>query len=185
MNIRNDIADSRSWKNRILDQARREATLDLWNITLEMNVLFEKNWTALVNERILQYQNHLLDILLNDSVELNNVTSFPGNYPSNDTTYDSEGKESVRTKLYSFEKQVLQEVRQHGYDGDDDASEAGTVQWSVAGGLLYSLTVITTIGKSFTRVPNFRIVQFPELVRDPSVIFLMLRSIVRQLGYTL
>ena len=150
MNIRHDIADSRSWKSRILEQARREATLDLWNITLEMNVLFEKNWTALVNERILAYQNHLLDILLNDSMELNNVTAYHQgeDYLGANGTVDYGARDSLRTKLYGFEKAVLQEVRQHGYDGDDDVSEAGTVQWSVAGGLLYSLTVITTIGKS-------------------------------------
>lgn len=126
-----------------LDRLRRDATQDLWNITLEMNVLFEKNWTALVNERILQYQNHLLDILLNDTLHPN-VSSISSDDvpPVNDTLLT---KTVVRRRLYEYQKDILREVREFGYDGND--TDGGPLQWGMAGGLLYSLTVITTIGE--------------------------------------
>ncbi|OQV25261.1 hypothetical protein BV898_00945 [Hypsibius exemplaris] len=153
-NILLDIAHSKIVKRRQLEQARRDAAQDLWNITLEMNVLFEKNWTALVNERILQYQNQLLDVLLNDTLAAAATVANRSGSSKNHTAVGGPGdlfngtdaQDSLRGVLMRYEHKLLQQVRQHGYDGDADTSEQGTVQWSVAGGLLYSLTVITTIG---------------------------------------
>ena len=46
-----------------------------------------------------------------------------------------------------FETEVVKATKLEGYDGKevDDAER----QWSVSGALLYSITVITTIGFSF------------------------------------
>ncbi|XP_055327893.1 uncharacterized protein LOC129581058 isoform X2 [Paramacrobiotus metropolitanus] len=124
-----------------------------------MNVLFEKNWTTLVNERIIQYQKELLAMLLNDTLPLKNASSSASMPNSNNNLvitpnytsiqhgdYAASGarvKDSLRSKLYAYEAEIFKEVRQHGYDGD--ATDA-SMQWSIPGGLLYSLTVITTIG---------------------------------------
>lgn len=45
-----------------------------------------------------------------------------------------------------FEKNVIRKVKSEGYDGGDSEDEA-SVQWNFSGALLYSVTVITTIGK--------------------------------------
>ena len=50
--------------------------------------------------------------------------------------------------LNDFENQVIKKIQFEGYSGGDDKQ---TVQWSFSGALLYSVTVITTIGKSFLK----------------------------------
>jgi len=40
---------------------------------------------------------------------------------------------------------VVKEVKEKGWDGKD----GDKLQWSFAGALLYAVTVVTTIGKSF------------------------------------
>ena len=47
--------------------------------------------------------------------------------------------------LKRFEKNVIHKAKTEGYDGGDDND--GNAQWSFSGALLYSVTVITTIGE--------------------------------------
>ncbi len=54
----------------------------------------------------------------------------------------------VREVLTEFQKQVVLAVKEKGWDGEDDTSQSA-LQWSFAGALLYAVTVITTIGKSY------------------------------------
>ena len=45
--------------------------------------------------------------------------------------------------LKRFEQEVIRKAKNDGYDGQDDKNKA---QWNFSGALLYSVTVITTIG---------------------------------------
>ena len=46
--------------------------------------------------------------------------------------------------LRKFEKEVIDKTKNEGYDGNENTNHK---QWSFPGALLYSVTVITTIGK--------------------------------------
>ena len=45
--------------------------------------------------------------------------------------------------LDKFEKLVIKKTKSEGYNGGEDKDN---IQWTFSGALLYSLTVITTIG---------------------------------------
>jgi hypothetical protein len=53
--------------------------------------------------------------------------------------------QEVTTRLRSFEKSLIIALKEKGWDGKESEE---TVTWSFAGGLFYSITVITTIGTS-------------------------------------
>ena len=57
--------------------------------------------------------------------------------------------------LKNFEQDVIRKAKTEGYDGkegDDD----GQAQWDFSGALLYSVTVITTIGITTSIIPNIQ-----------------------------
>ncbi|XP_064618783.1 potassium channel subfamily K member 18-like [Lineus longissimus] len=68
----------------------------LWNLTIELNILYRPNWTL--------------------------------------------GASAI---LHEFQHEVYKATKEKGWDGKDASQE---IQWSFAGALLYSVTVITTIG---------------------------------------
>ena len=51
--------------------------------------------------------------------------------------------EQVTTRLKKFEMNVIKALKEKGWDGKESEE---TVTWTFAGGLFYSITVITTIG---------------------------------------
>ncbi|KAG8320287.1 potassium channel subfamily K member 15-like [Homalodisca vitripennis] len=73
---------------------RDECLRELWTITERLNVLYERNWT------------HLVD-----------------------------------AQLRKFEKSVVEATKKNGYDMRDS-----DLHWSFSGAVLYSVTVVTTIG---------------------------------------
>lgn len=75
---------------------RQRHVVRLWNLTEELNVLHEENWSRIADEVLLDFQ-----------------------------------------------KEVFVAIKKQGWDGKDGTAE---LQWSFAGALLYSVTVITTIG---------------------------------------
>lgn len=46
--------------------------------------------------------------------------------------------------LHLFENQILEKMKIHGWDGDEDTTK---LRWTTTGALFYSIIVITTIGK--------------------------------------
>lgn len=77
---------------------RRRYVKMLWNVTENLNVLYERNW----------------------SVEADAI-------------------------LENYTRHVFQATKKKGWDGTDREME---LQWSFSGALLYSITVVTTIGKT-------------------------------------
>ena len=59
----------------------------------------------------------------------------------------------VESRLRKFEKRIIFALKNEGWDGKESND---TVTWTFAGGLFYSITVITTIGtiKQNTKTPK-------------------------------
>ncbi|GAB1597517.1 TWiK family of potassium channels protein 18-like [Argonauta hians] len=75
---------------------RQRHVIRLWNLTEELNILHEENWSRIADEVLLDFQ-----------------------------------------------QEVFVAIKKQGWDGNEGRTE---LQWSFAGALLYSVTVITTIG---------------------------------------
>ena len=56
----------------------------------------------------------------------------------------------ANTVLRKFELDVIRKAKTEGYDGQEGADSV--LQWNFSGALLYSVTVITTIGKIKVRM---------------------------------
>lgn len=61
-------------------------------------------------------------------------------------------KARVRAELANYQKEIVSAIK-NGYEGADTTGESK--QWSFAGAFLYSLTVITTIGKFIFYIFHF------------------------------
>lgn len=90
------------------DDIRARTVENIWDITVNLNILYRDNWTRLAAQEITRFQDELLKSLSEDYLE----------YPV------------VERKVSSG--QVLSE----------------NYEWNFARSFLYSLTVLTTIGKS-------------------------------------
>ena len=55
----------------------------------------------------------------------------------------------VTNELRKFEKSLIIALKEKGWDGNESED---TVTWTFAGGLFYSITVITTIGEVFVKI---------------------------------
>lgn len=62
-------------------------------------------------------------------------------------TVDVEGlNKTLKSVFMGFQVEVKDAVKNMGWDGNDDTDESA-LQWSLAGAILYAVTVITTIGR--------------------------------------
>ena len=62
--------------------------------------------------------------------------------------YQENWTQQAQEQLRRFETRVVEATKVEGYDGKDPQDQDR--QWSFSGALLYSVTVITTIGESRT-----------------------------------
>ena len=66
--------------------------------------------------------------------------------------------------LRRFEQNVIRKAKTEGYDGGDSEDDS-SVQWNFSGALLYSVTVITTIGESNSK--GYRLVYLLMCLKRP------------------
>jgi hypothetical protein len=90
-------ADNEMSQKSTMLKTRQHHVDRLWNLTIELNILYKPNWTL--------------------------------------------GASKI---LHEFQHEVYKATKEKGWDGKDASQE---IQWSFAGALLYSVTVITTIGE--------------------------------------
>ena len=128
---------------RAAKEIRHHTVERLWKITEELNILYKDNWTALANREIVKFQKELLAAEL---LQLNNenVKSKHGGGSSSkgsatggeEVGEDIEGGGGWSTGTTPRRRVVV--VNPAG-------SEADT--WSFSDSFLYSLSLITTVGK--------------------------------------
>ncbi len=88
-------------------------------------------------------------INLQTFLEINLETIFPEKF--NVLWYDFWQSEA-RQILKEFEEMIIIQAKTKGYDGKE--VNATDTQWNFPGSLLYSVTVITTIGRALLTVVN-------------------------------
>ncbi|XP_054090288.1 AF4/FMR2 family member lilli [Zeugodacus cucurbitae] len=101
-------------------KSREECLRELWIITEKLNVLYERNWSTLVHEQLRRFE----DSIVAATRHTNNSSYSIGMFGGSSTA-----------------------LRRYGstFDASTDAMLAPT-HWSFGEALLYSVTVITTIG---------------------------------------
>lgn len=111
--------------------AREQTVESIWEITEHLNILYRENWTRLAEQEITRFQDRLVKKITEDMLENSQNT---GTYTVNNANNPANAGPSTERKPPDYE-------------------------WNFAKAFLYSLTVLTTIGKS-------RINMFPSDVYD-------------------
>ncbi len=109
-----------------VSKARAETVERLWMVTERMNILYPENWTRRAAEEMLWFQDQLVKAFAREFRELRSQAS----------------------------KQLDGSVASHGGDGMASTT-AGPVaafskKWTFSRGLLYAVSLLTTVGKSST-----------------------------------
>lgn len=118
-------------------QLRNMTVSKLWNITDQFNVLYKENWTALVSKEIVQFQQQIIEAVKEGSLDPGGVDSLVMNShgPPQQTSLTSSSASSTSRSSSSSSPSSPQ------------AQIHSQSQWSFAGSFLYSLSLITTMGK--------------------------------------
>ncbi len=119
-----------------VDKARTETVTKLWQVTERMNILYPENWTRVAAEEILWFQDQLTKALM---VEF---------------SAKSRTQASMQQQQYFYD-------HAHKRDGPYHAPLG---EWTFGRGLLYSVSLLTTVGKSKMFLTDYAVTR---LGRDP------------------
>lgn len=98
------------WFSKLGEESRNKAVQNIWNITVNLNILYRQNWTILAAEELNNFQERLLEKLWQEKMYLESL-SF--------------NQEAQRT------------------------TETPPTHWKLGKAFLYSMSILSTIGKSF------------------------------------
>ena len=119
---------------RIAKAIRQETVEKLWEITEKLNILYKDNWTALAEREMIKFQT----LLLEQKTE-------------QDSSNDFESESNLIGKMSELGggSEKNKGSTGSGSEMDSNAEHNGkkAEEWSFASSFLYSLTLITTVGK--------------------------------------
>ena len=102
-----------------VDKLREDTVSRLWHVTEKMNILYPENWTRMAAEELLSFQMNLTQALTKQFMEQKRH-SVPDDGPGDDP-YVIEPKAELQS--------------------------AASLEWTFPMGLLYSVSLLTTVGK--------------------------------------
>lgn len=108
------------------DAVRAKTVENIWNITVNLNILYRDNWTRLAAQEISRFQDELVRALVHEEAALQLIAASVG---------------GVGGAVGPSEHRELASTNQHSTIGSN-----GDFEWTFARSFLYSLTVLTTIG---------------------------------------
>ena len=112
-----------------VEKARSETVAKLWQVTEQMNILYPDNWTRIASEQILWFQDQLTKSL---------VVEFTTKTTQNTRTQASQ-------QFYYNHAQRTRDGPFSGHQGE----------WTFGRGFLYSISLLTTVGKCYLFVVIF------------------------------
>lgn len=113
------------------DAVRAKTVENIWNITVNLNILYRDNWTRLAAQEISRFQDELVRALVHEEAALQLIAASIGVGP-----VGAVGTEHRELASSSHPGSVVGIVGQNGNE----------FEWTFARSFLYSLTVLTTIG---------------------------------------
>lgn len=144
------------------EESRARTVESIWEITVNLNILYRDNWTRLASQELNRFQEDLIR-RLTQQMEI----------------------ESAAVSYHHRRRQQHRDGDDGGDDGDDDDDDGlgvpppppppppdGQFEWNMATSFLYCLSILTTIGKSnptvhcirtkvlFSRKQNVRICHY-------------------------
>lgn len=134
---------------RVAKAIRQQTVEKLWEITEKLNILYKDNWTALADREMVKFQTQLFaqkkDSHLEDEEQQQQVLQTGSSAAS-------------FTKVLSDDKITFQDGSSRRRNSDSNLvqqqqSREGEIkarnhqEWSFSQSFLYSLTLITTVGK--------------------------------------
>ena len=122
-----------------VEKARSETVAKLWRVTEQMNILYPDNWTRIASEEILWFQDQLTKALM---LEL--------------TMAKKNQKHQQKHKTQSR----TQASQQYFYDHMQRPTSQGPFikqpgEWTFGRGFLYSVSLLTTVGKCNIKILFF------------------------------
>lgn len=109
-----------------IDQSRTRTVETIWEITVNLNILYRENWTRLASQELNRFQEDLIR-RLTQQMEI----------------------ESAAVSYHTGSSGVID----HGGGGSgDDSSVDGPFEWNMATSFLYCLSILTTIGKCVLQI---------------------------------
>ncbi|XP_073813866.1 uncharacterized protein [Musca autumnalis] len=136
-------------KSAIIAKSREECLKELWIITEKLNVLYERNWTMLVHEQLRRFEGTIVAATRNGgntgSISGATVASSSSGSSSSPSSSTGMGGGSNSGGL-ATDISTTTSVGRFGGNYPMENNDFTATKWSFSEALLYSVTVITTIG---------------------------------------
>ncbi|XP_075236490.1 uncharacterized protein LOC142333352 [Lycorma delicatula] len=107
------------------EESRIKTVENIWDITVNLNILYRENWTRLAGQEMTRFQEQLVQRIIKEMTSPSYKPSTSISLPSSAAS-SSKGNQTV-----TYYKNQLQEPK---------------IEWNLAKSFLYSLTLLTTIG---------------------------------------
>ena len=135
---------------RVAKAIRQQTVEKLWEITEKLNILYKDNWTALADREMVKFQTQLFaqkkDSHLEDEEQQQLQVLQTGSSAASFTKVLSDDKitfqDSGSSRRRNSESNLVQQQQSRA-----EIKARNHEEWSFSQSFLYSLTLITTVGK--------------------------------------